>query len=316
MTASAKTVLASLLLNSRVGWSIGRNGAIAEFYRDEREQTCTDGPLSIATARGALSVSADHADAGLFAGETLGHGGQGWSQWLSLCLPKAQALTRGGDVVMEVGRDGSAIDPGCRADHLFDLGIGGPYFRLCVRTGSEALLRELRAAAGCALRNVPALIRALVELSPTRVFESRLARIEVAQAIAPVDGRSPEGPHTHFLPHLIQGDGADSPSAPHGWVAQIVAYPSNPLRDVHGHDKPFDIDEHQAFQHWLESFGDAGHRSVKRKVFDAVRAGRSPGALAIDRAEQDSARVALRQLRYVDGDSPALAQWRAAYDSL
>ena len=44
----------------------------------------------------------------------------------------------------------------------------------------------------------------ILAANPHRVFISRLGRIEVYQPIPPPSGKSPEGPHTHVLPRLLQ----------------------------------------------------------------------------------------------------------------
>ena len=304
--------LERLLLNPQVAWSLGRSGAIAEFSRDEDESMVLDG-LSIATSRGALRIVSDHPSARLFAGEALGHAETGWSQWLSLCLPKAECTLQGRGTIAEIGPDRAALQAASRHALLFDLGLGGPYFQLGVRTDSNAVIAGLRAALGRPLLAEAALVRSLMSTSPARVFESRLARIEVAQAIAPVNGRSPEGPHTHILPHLLREDGAEPREAPSGWVAQIVAYPPHPLRDVHGRSKPFEAGAYQAFQALLDTFGDPDHCSVKRAVADAVRSGVSPQAFTAHPERCDSVRIALRQLRCLEGESAGLARWREAY---
>ena len=304
--------LQTLMRDPQVGWSLGRRGAIAEFYWDNREPVIRSA-LSVATSRGALRIACGDSPQ-LFAGEGLSHAGSGWSQWLSLCLPKGACAMRGDTVVNEIGPDTDALQEQGRQSILFDLGIGGAYYQLNVRADSADLATELRAAAGRPLLESDALMRSLVATSPTRVFESHLARIEVHQPIALPGGKSPEGPHTHLLPNLIRGDGADPGNAPSGWIAQIVAYPPHPLRDAHGESKPFDVRHFEAFQAWLAAFGDPGHRLVKRTVAEAIRAGASPNALDIDTGRRDSVRVALRQLRHIDGESAVLARWREAYD--
>ena len=315
MTTPAADVLQSLLADSRVGWSVGRTGAIAEFYWDAGEPVSQD-VQSIITSRGALEVRAfDQAGARLFAGESLTHEGRSWSQWLSLCLPKVRSGMRASAVIAAIGRDGSALRPPAPHAVLFDLGIGGPFFQVGVLAESPELIAELHSGVGEPLLNNASLVRSLVALSPTRVFESKLARIEVAQPIAMTGGRSPEGPHTHLLPDLLQGDGADSPSAPAGWVAQVVAYPAHPERDARGKAKRFDRIDYDAFQRLLNDFGDPGHQSVKRAVFDAVRSGVSPRGLELDDCRRDSMCIALRQLARLDGESAALDRWRAIYDA-
>ena len=307
-----EAALERLLLNPQVAWSLGRSGAIAEFSWDEDEPMSRDG-LSIATPRGALRIAANHPSARLVAGEGLGHAETGWSHWLSLCLPRAECTLQGRGTIAEIGPDRAALHTPSRHALLFDLGLGGPYFQLSVRTDSNAVIAGLRAALGRPLLAETVLVRSLMSSSPARVFESRLARIEVAQAIAPLNGRSPEGPHTHILPDLLREDGAEPHEAPAGWVAQIVCYPPHPLRDVHGRSKSFDAGAHRAFQALLDTFGDPGHCSVKRAVADAVRSGASPQAFTAHPDRRDSVRIALRQLRCLEGKSAALARWREAY---
>ena len=304
--------LEGLLHNPQVAWSLGRPGALAEFSWDE-DESIVRGTLSIGTSRGALRIAANHPSVRLFAGEGLAHGGTGWSQWLSLCLPTTESALRGRGAIAEVGPDSAALDPGSLHALLFDLGLGGPYYQLGVRTESNAVIAGLRGAIGQPLLAADELVHLLMVSSPARVFESRLARIEVAQPIAPVNGRSPEGPHTHILPELLRGDGTDSREAPVGWAAQIVAYPPHPLRDVHGRSRTFDVDAHRAFQGLLTTFGEPEHCALKRAVADAVRSGRFPQTLAAHSERRESVRVALRQLRCLEGDSPTLARWREAF---
>jgi hypothetical protein len=69
----------------------------------------------------------------------------------------------------------------------------------------------------------------LVEVSPTRVVETALGRVEVAAPIPPPAGRSPDGPHTHLLAeHLVAGrespPGFDLP----GWAPAGIWYPGSP----------------------------------------------------------------------------------------
>ncbi len=308
--------LERLLHDSRVGWSVGRTGAIAEFYWTE-DEIIERGPLSIGSSRGGFSLRQDGTDPRLIAGESIGHSPDSWSQWIAVCLPAEQCALNGHRSITDLGPDRNAIRPQDRDALLFDLGIGGRHFQLCVRTESPDILAELRTATGRALLEEDRLIHALVTMSPARVFESRLARIEVHQPIAEPDGHSPEGPHTHLLPNLLHGDGAEGSGAPAGWVAQAVAYPSHPLRDALGNRKTFNADEYHAFQEWLHEFGDPGHLLVKRTVTDAVRSRAAPQELdlAVDDGRRESVCVALRQLVCLDGESETLARWCAEFDA-
>jgi hypothetical protein len=311
----APLTIERLLQDSHVGWSVGRQGGIAEFYW-VADEPIERGSLSMASARGALSFQPGIAESRIFAGESLGpHNRDSWSQWVAFCLPAAQSVLNARISITELGPDADALHPEDRRALLFDLGIGGRFFQLCVRTRSPETITELRTAAGRALLDEDRLIHALVAMSPARVFESRLARIEVSQPIAATDGHSPNGPHTHLLPDLIQGDGVDGCVAPAGWIAQAVAYPPHPLRDALGDRKTFNAGQFHAFQAWLEEFGDPGHLLVKRTVANAVRSGASPTALDIDQGRLESVRVALRQLRCLDGESQTLSRWCAAFNA-
>ena len=307
-----RATLESLLRDPQVAWSLGRSGALAEFSWDEDEPVVRSA-LSAATSRGALRIYLPNDNVRLFAAESLGHAATGWSHWLSLCLPAAESTLKGHTSVAEIGPDRAGLDAESHNTLLFDLGIGGAYFQLCVRTDASALISTLRAAIGQPLLATKALVHALMGSSPDRVFESRIARIEVKQPIAPMHGQSPEGPHTHLLPDLLESDSMDARVAPTGWIAQIVAYPPHPLRDVHGRSKPFDIKAHEAFERLLDAYGDPKHLSAKRAVAEAIRSGAAPHPVIADAAQRDSIRIALRQLRHLEGDSRVLANWGHAY---
>ena len=303
-----------LLQDSHVGWSVGRQGGIAEFYR-LADEPLERGPLSVVSTRGALGFQPGITESRIFAGESLGtHDPDSWSQWVAFCLPAAQSVLSARMSITELGPDTGALHPEDRGALLFDLGIGGRFFQLCVRTTAPAIIAALRAAAGRALLDEHRLMHALVTMSPARVFESRLARIEVSQPIAAPGGHSPSGPHTHILPHLIRGDGEDG-SAPAGWIAQVVAYLPHPLHDALGDRKAFNAGEFHAFQAWLDEFGDPEHLLVKRAVANAVRSGASPNALDVDQGRLESVRVALRQQRCFDGESQTLTRWCEVFNA-
>lgn len=303
-----------LLADSRVGWSIGRQGAIAEFYWDPAE-AIVSGDHSLATDRGSLRLDAT-ADLKLFAGESIGHSRDSLSQCIAFAIPCELARTASRTTITEIGGDTAASHDPARHGILFDLGIGGRYYEICVRASARPVLDALRSACGKQLFDAPNVIHALVDASPPRVFRSRFACIEVHQTIAAPDGHSPEGPHTHVLPDLLRSRPDDAGNAPPGWCDQLVAYPPNPLRDAAGQPKRFDIDQYLDFQSWLAAHGDAAHVATKETVMHAVRAGKDPDSMraAIDSARAEAVRIALRQLRCLDGESSALARWIAAYD--
>jgi hypothetical protein len=78
--------------------------------------------------------------------------------------------------------------------------------------------QTLMDAAGC---------RILSE-SPHRVVEAALARIEVYAPIPSPYGRSPDGPHTHFLPELLASgeEISQSLALPESVAPVAIFYPS------------------------------------------------------------------------------------------
>jgi hypothetical protein len=173
------------------------------------------------------------------------------------------------------------------------------------------LIAVLDKALGKPLIGNSAIIDSMIKSNPARVFRSRLGRIEVNQPIARPGGRSPEGPHTHFLPHLLGSEPTEA--IPLGWSAQALAYPPHPLRGHLGQPKAFDRAQHDRFQSLLARFGDPRHLLTKGAVFRAVRGGASPAASLEAPKRASSIQVALRQLRELDGDSENLRRWRLHY---
>lgn len=100
-----------------------------------------------------------------------------------------QRLVRGAE---PANRDGAV---------LFDLGLGRADMRFLVRTADPALVARLVALEGMPLSTVLGEAGPLlVEVSPDRVVETPLCRIEVSTPIPPPGGQSPVAPHTHLLP--------------------------------------------------------------------------------------------------------------------
>ena len=157
----------------------------------------------------------------------------------------------------------------------------------------------------------------ILAANPHRVFISRLGRIEVYQPIPPPSGKSPEGPHTHVLPRLLQSrrtHPATEP-VPEGLVPCAHLYPPHPARDGLGEARPFDATHHHAFQRMMAACGDPAALATKRRVVDAVLAGEPPTAVASDRHGRISVRIALRQMKSQGHASAALSAWLASFDS-
>lgn len=198
------------------GWSVGTWGAIGEFQYDAGEPglSLDLAGLSVITLRGALHVG-DLADARLF--RMVDEGGR--TRELAFCSA-GQGIRR--TVIHQLD------------DTLFDLGIGAPHVDLLVRLrpGDSATLAALHEGQGQALLapGNPA-AAAIARASPTRIFVSALARLEVHQPIPPPGGRSPAGPHSHLLPgHLAEGwKRAPDSSLPTGLYCGLSLYPRTRL---------------------------------------------------------------------------------------
>jgi hypothetical protein len=158
----------------------------------------------------------------------------------------------------------------------------------------------------------------VVPASPHRVFVSRMGRIEVFQPIPSSDGRSPDGPHTHVLPKLLQHKRthAATEQIPAGFVPCAHLYPAHPIKDAFGRTVPFDKKRHANFQEMLHRFGDSSAVELKYRVLAAIEQGADPSVLTVPngRFARANVRIALRQLQASCKLSPALEAWLQAYD--
>lgn len=316
MSVAASDLVRREIANPDTQWSLGTFGAIAEFSRDRDEPVHLAHSIrtvSAATSRGAIVLQADTATRA-FASEGLTK--TGWSQRVSLCLPKQACAMNRRTVLTEIGPDADAPREEDRGAVLFDLGFGALHADFCIRADAS-LASKLRNHAG---REVfepgnPAM-GMILEAQPHRVFISRLGRIEVYQPIPPPTGKSPEGPHTHVLPRLLKNrrtHPATEP-VPDGMVPCAHLYPPHPARDALGESRPFDVTHHHAFQAMLVACGDAEAYAVKQRVLDAVRAGEPPASIAASRHGRTSIRIALRQMKLQGHASAALDAWLTNFD--
>jgi hypothetical protein len=198
------------------GWSVGTWGAIGEFQYDPDEPGLALDlvTLSVTSLRGALHIG-DLSDAQPFAlaDDT------GRTREIAFCSPQPGSRRT---TIHEVD------------ETTFDLGIGAPHVDMMVRlrcddAATRAALREGAGRPLLAPGNPagPAIARS----SPTRVFVSALARLEVHQPIPPPGGRSPEGPHSHLLPKYLQEGRAHAPGSPlpAGLYCGLSLYPRTRL---------------------------------------------------------------------------------------
>jgi hypothetical protein len=301
------------LRDPATSWAIGTFGAIAEFHRAVDEPVALSEHTAI-TSRGGIGLCLP-ASVRVVAWERP-TAGDAWTQGVALCLSASTGAMSGRTAVTELGADEDALREEDREGVLFDLGIGAPHCDVCVRVDDIAMLRALRAAKGRPIAET-ALINELAAMSPTRVFISRLGRLEVRTPIPHPDGKTPDGPHTHVLPDLLKHKRTHAATVPlpEGMVPSAEMFPPSAIHDAHGRRAQFDAARHEAFQTLLAAYGDPGCVRAKAQTMAAVRAAESPrDDASYTRAQRLSRRVALRQLLQTDGQSPALAAWRAVFD--
>lgn len=302
------------LTDPLAGWSTGTSGAIAEFVREPGEactglgERPTDG---LATDRGAIRLDPS-SDVTALAYRTPAGPDLAWNHAVALCVP-VEGAGPARSVLTELGPDTDAVRPDDRAAVLFDLGLGTPAVEACVRTADPSLLATLREALGEPVFS-SGIVGALVGGSPHRVFRGAAGRVEVFAAIPPPDGRSPDGPHTHLLPHLLARGRTHAPTVPipAGRMPVAHLHPAHPLSDPLGRPHPFDDGADAAFVALLDDFGDPALVSLERDVSAAVRAGAGPGSVQVPSSAPARATVAvtLRRLARAEPDLPGLALWR------
>lgn len=322
MDMTTPPALIDLLLrevsNPETQWSLGTFGAIAEFSRDRDEPvhlTQTANDVAAVTSRGGIALK-PVADSRLFASESITR--IGWNQRIALCLSADKSMMNRRVGLTELGADREALRTEDREAILFDLGLGAWQADFCVRIGNPDLAARLRELTGRAVFEPgnPAMAMILAE-NPHRVFVSRFGRIEVYQPIPPPSGKSPDGPHTHVLPKLLNS-GRTHPATepvPEGWVPCAHLYPAHPARDGSGEPRPFDAVRHLAFQQMMAAYGDPTSLAIRHRVTEAVLAGELPSPVAGGRHERTSIRIALRQMKAQGQASAALNAWLTCFDS-
>jgi hypothetical protein len=302
------------------GWGLGSFGALAEFHRDGEEAAeiaREDGGWRVTTPRGALRVR-PHDEMRLVPYEGLSKIRTGWTHGVMVCLPAAAAEFGGAGGLTELGPDPAPLCGG-EGELLFDLGLGIGQLQPCLRTGDRALAELLRRHPGTPFLQLPQdAVAAIKAAQPARVFRSRLGRIEVVQEIPDSGGETPMGPHTHVLPELLGREQTQSANVPvpDGWVPCLSFFPPNPARDVWGERKEFDLGAHRRFQDLIERFAPDDIGAAKQAVWRAMADDTGPGDVPApqSRAARTALRVAIRQWRHLQGESPAWRAWHARYE--
>jgi len=317
--ADSLVFLAEQLADPDHHWSLGTFGALAEFTRDAGEPVAIsrqEDSLAAVTARGGIRI-APLPEMRFIASETPTRAS--WNHRVALCLPASPSAMNRRRVLTELGPDSGALRAQDRGAILFDLGLEGWQVDACIRVADPKIVAALRRHLGRAVFEAGnPVMGIIVPASPHRVFISRLGRIEVFQPIPPPDGRSPEGPHTHVLPKLLQHrrTHAATEPIPDGLVPCAHLYPAHPIKDGLGRPLQFDAQRYQSFERLLDRYGDPDAVKLKRRVIDAIRQGSDPSTIRIpdDRTSRASIRVALRQFEAAHQTSPTLMAWLNAHD--
>jgi uncharacterized protein DUF6925 len=193
--------LAQRALEAGSGWSMGVQGALAEFAvaGEERPEVRRSGPgrrtVEALTAGGGIRLT--------ITDDTVAYGA-GPDGAITLAVPRS-TLPAPSMRVVAAPADQGALRPEDEKAVLVDLGVGHAVAAFCVRTANPDVIAALRAVEGRSWREV--LDRAghlLVAASPHRVVTGPLGRIEVYNPIPMERDASPEGCHTHLLPHLLE----------------------------------------------------------------------------------------------------------------
>ncbi len=280
MNSELREILKSHLSSPAHSWSIGIPGAIGEFMYDDSEAadiTESEESISVRTGRGAMQIHF-HPELACFAHEELSSCTKSWSQNLSFCLEKKHAELGANHEVKCLGEDVDALDAGAKGKLVFDLGVGSPWVRFCVRSDEKELLDALYATCGHSVfdGSKPA-GEAVLEFSPTRVVVSALGRVEVETPIPKTATEVEYGPHTHLLPYLLKAKKAGAAGIPASHVECLALYPEHPAHDKYGESREFSASSFQHFQSLLERFGSSEYLAAKNYCRKNENTGPVPG---------------------------------------
>ena len=220
-------------------WVLGVPGALAEFSAAVDEPAVVDvvgRAVTVVTSRGALRLVVTDTTRALALDGSGGPSPTGGHRPMIVMVTPRPGNGPGGRAgVTALGPDRGAVRAVDRVGQLFDLGVGSAVARFCVRTTDPPLLdRLLRAESRPWSELVARSGELLIEVSPTRVVETALGRVEVTTPIPPAGGRSPEGPHTHLLAeHLAAGrDAPPGIDPPPTWAPAAIWYPEPPPEGI------------------------------------------------------------------------------------
>ena len=294
MNSELRDILKSHLSSPAHSWSIGIPGAIGEFMYDENEAaeiSESEECISALTSRGAIQIRF-HPELTCFAHEELSSCTKSWSQNLSFCLDKKHAELGINHEVSCLGEDVDALDANARSSLLFDLGVGSPWVRFCVRSAEGELLDALHASCGHSVfdQAKPA-GAAVLEYSPTRVVISALGRVEVETPIPKTATEVDFGPHTHLLPYLLKAKKTGAAGIPVSYVECLALYPEHPAHDKYGESCQFSASSFQHFQSLLEKFGSSEYLAARNYCRENEGGKQAPGIDTDNALHQQLSRI-------------------------
>jgi predicted Fe-S protein YdhL (DUF1289 family) len=201
-------------------WVVGAAGAVAEFLV-KRAPT-----ISIDVEPGMITARTPDASFRLRINEKVRAFAFADGGPIALGLPKARAAIRSAAVLELLGSDGDAINEDQRGAQLFDLGIGRPSSRFCIRTGDEILASALSDHAGRHWPEVLAAIgKQIISARPTRIAESAAARIEVFAKVPSPGGQLPAGADMRFAPEFVKEETITNLALPDYAAPVAIFYP-------------------------------------------------------------------------------------------
>ncbi len=318
----ANSLIHKYLNESAHGWAIGTFGAIGEYVRDlnEKYDVSTDfNGLATATSRGGIRINNDLGQVKIVPYETLSPRANNWAHGIAFCTADSELNHLSQPNLEELGLDHEAIREEDRNSTLFDMGVAAPFIRACIRVKRKETVLALREYIGKdLLSNARDAMTTILKENPHRVFISKLGRIEVFQPIPGPNDSSPEGPHTHVLPKLIKTGRTHAATTPipNGYIPCLSLFPSHPLMDSLGQERPFIAKAYNEFQQVLMQYGDPEYIHEKNRIVDAVCKGENPASFLIPNQKflRAGARIALRQLTHTNPDTEGLALWQQHFD--
>jgi len=320
-TNSVFETLGKAAKNTDTSWSIGTFGAIAEFFHCPQVPTRflqETNHLSAENELGKLSIE-HHSDLRLVPYEGLSTLSSAWTQGVLICLPQSAATLNQRHGIQEIEPDSIAREATDRNQALFDLGLGVAHLDACIRSDDRKLISVLRSHQGKSLFSTDPPLAALIRAAnPTRSFRTKIACIDVYQAIPDDNDETPLGPHTHVSERLLAHNRTQAATipVPEGWIPVLAFYPPNPVRDARGELAAFDFDTYNRFQSLLLAHGSPEYGGAKRAFTRAMESKTGPERYrsSQSKSQRTAIRIAIRQYLHLHGDSELLTQWRQVFE--